>query len=506
MSTGADRIVGFVKLIATLKYLALNIASPVVNLTSMFVTLPASLAQYTKYSGAFKNKDGKEFDIKIPPMKLRHVPVYIGKALQMFVAYKWGDKKSLPPEVIRLFDDVAINGWARAQFNEDVLAWLQSKPMRIYRKAINISMYLFSVSEQINRVASIGSAFIYMAEQAKRQGVILDNKTIDTLAEHAKGVSDWANGQYGDIGTPYLAQGDNIGANVLRSGYTFLKFPHTVLMQLHDLTKLKNYKAAAWLVMAPTILAGVGANPLYNIAMQPLMWLWKKLFQTDDPEQGFYDFMQANFGIGEWVKEGVFDKTTGLSIKRSLAIDIPSITNSIPSSLYRDIKNGATDIWNKQYGRAGEAIAPRLISAPMRAYREAKEGITSTKSVPQFYGKERIKPTVPQVVARGLGFTPLAISQKQEAIFRGKQVQKNYADMKSAINERYRKYFLVPVDKRDRKDLVEIMKDVKKFNDRIVKNNLQGSIGKINQTTLSRARNIKPTRYERMRETREENK
>jgi hypothetical protein len=506
-TTNADRIVGFIRMFATLKYLALNLASPLVNLTTMFTSLPSAMAHDTKFKGTFKNDDGTETSIDIPAMKLRQVPMYITKALNAYVTFKWGDKGKLSPELLRMFDNVVNNGWARAQLNDEALMWLQSKGMRAYRKAINASMLFFSLSEQTNRIASIGAAFIYMSEQAKRQGSNMNNETVDALSHQAKVVSDFANGQYGDVAAPYLAQGDNISAHAIRAGYTFLKYPHTYLMQMNRLARAKNYRAATWMLVAPTILAGIGANPLYNIMLQPLLWLYKKLFGVDDPEQGFYDFLDANFnGSGEWIKEGLFDKTTGLSIKRSLAIEIPTVSSSIPVSLYKDIKNGVGSAFDKEWGRMGEAIAPRVINAPMRAYRESKEGITSKASAPKFYGKERIRPTVPQAIARGFGFTPLEISKKQEAQFRGTQIEKEYSARRSAINERYRKYYLRPAAERDKADLANIMKDVKKFNDRIKANGMTGSISRITYTSLQQARNVKPSKFERMRETREKQK
>jgi propanediol dehydratase small subunit/type III secretory pathway component EscR len=496
-----DGLINGIRAFAAVKYLGLNVMSCMVNYTTLLTSVPANMNQETKYEG---DDFGKR--IKFKGMSLTSAPQYIGKAWQYYAQYKWGDKKKLPPEIIDLFDTIKNKGWNNAQFNETALAYLQSKVPAQIRRIIMASMKMFAYSEQMIRVASIAGSYIYMAEQVKRQGGKITDSGATLLADRAHGTSDFANGVYGPIAKPFYMQGGSLGAKALNSSYIFLKFPHTYMMSMYDLgVKKHNYQAAAWMILMPTILAGVGANPLYQLSL-PLLWLIKALTGSDDPEKGLYDFLNENlFGIGDWLEEGAFGKVTGINIRRSLAIELPSLVDNVTMSVFKDLWEAGKYFGKGEIGRAAERALPRVIASPIRAFREAEEGITTRSNTPLYFGKERIYPTKLQTIGRMAGINPMEIERKRQEVYKGQKLVSEYNQRKQDISNEYRKYFLKPADKRNAKDYQKIMQDVKKFNQRLKEHDLLGIIPPITGVSLKTARKrmLKPSKYELMRARKE---
>jgi hypothetical protein len=301
-------------------------------------------------------------------------------------------------------------------------------------------------------------------------------------------------------------QGGSLGAKALNSSYIFIKFPHTYMMSMYDLgVKKHNYQAAAWMILMPTILAGVGANPLYQLSL-PLLWLIKALTGSDDPEKGLYDFLNENlFGIGDWLEEGAFGKVTGINIRRSLAIELPSLVDNVTMSVFKDLWEAGKYFGKGEIGRAAERALPRVIASPIRAFREAEEGITTRSNTPLYFGKERIYPTKLQTIGRMAGINPMEIERKRQEVYKGQKLVSEYNQRKQDISNEYRKYFLKPADKRNAKDYQKIMQDVKKFNQRLKEHDLLGIIPPKTGVSLKTARKrmLKPSKYELMRARKE---
>ena len=145
---------------------------------------------------------------------------------------------------------------------------------------------MFGAVEKANRAMTIFAA--YKAMQEKNPGA-----SESVIWEKAKEVSDYAHGVYGKETRPAWTRGK---MNPLVLPYTFAKFTHNYMLNMLELGwTQKEYKAAAYLLLSPAVLAGAGAT-----VATPILMALAKAFGAggDDPEEEFYAWADKNFGSG----------------------------------------------------------------------------------------------------------------------------------------------------------------------------------------------------------------
>ncbi|MFH1082040.1 MAG: LPD1 domain-containing protein, partial [Pseudomonadota bacterium] len=139
----ADRVIGTLKGLAVWQYLGFRVSSAAVNTTALVTNVPASM----------HGRGG------IPFAKgLAHV----GKALAKYGKYRFG---TVDPETKKVFDEIKRQGWDAPKLNQEAFDVLQGQLGKGYGNALKASMWVFGVTEQMNRAATIAGAYWAMKEQ-----------------------------------------------------------------------------------------------------------------------------------------------------------------------------------------------------------------------------------------------------------------------------------------------------------------------------------------------------
>ena len=473
-----DRVMGTVKGVAVLKYLGFRLAAPAVNMTALVTNVPATMNGYAD----------------IP---LHRAPDLLAKAVTKYGAWKV-NPGSVSEDTQKALKRIYDKGWHKAQFNMEAVNVLKGKFGRGYGRLIDASMAMFGVTEQINRVATILGAY----DGIKKTRPEL---SFEKQMELAKEVSDKAHGTYGKPNYPELARGSGIGGQVLKSAYVFKTFTHNYLATLKELGwDKKNYKAASWLIASPALLAGTTAS-MVTPAMMKMVNLALKLWDKDedDPEEALYRWMYENAGenAGKFTEQGLFG-LLGLDLKGSLQVNVTDIPTDLfeilgaPGSMIKDIGYGIGDLSQGELDRAFERLLPNAFAAPIKAYRERTEGVTTHRNTPVYWGNEPLKSSALDAWLRALSFNPAELSSKKGQLWREKNIEKEYQERRSKINERIKDFVLKPQNKKTKKEWADIMTDVYEYNQRLKRNNMLGILNPITSKSIDTyiKRTFKPSK------------
>lgn len=479
-----DRITGIAKAIAVLKFLAGPTvwASPFINLTTLATSVPASMHYYAGV-----------------PMKA--VPRMLGKASKDYVLFRNAlrkgesirdlEKKGVHPATIQFMEEIVRGDLDRAQFFNDIVTGAQGKLGAFMNKFMNswFGMKIFEETERLNRGATMIAAFNYLVEKNNIKGNMnTESKEFKQMEEMALKVSGKAHGLYGKSATPYWGQGKGVAARSAKSIYTFMKFPHTYLENIYDLLgESKNdpqaRRAATYMILAPVILGGMGAEAVSGVVFgvdkaigqvvgaEPLMNLVKAVTGDDDPEESFYELVEDMFGqtAKTFAQEGLFGTISPVSIRRSLAIELPSIQQNVPVSLYNDFKGGISALFQGDLYRGVEKLSPRFIASPVRAYREYTQGATTKGGQPIWYGKDIIKPTTGEFLGQFVGFTPATTSRQKEEVFKLKQISEQYREQRTEIYGKLRRLIVESDGNPKQRDINKLKKEIVEFNKKVIK-------------------------------------
>jgi len=454
----SDRVIGVIKGITVLKYLGGRLSAPLVNLTALITSVPASMNGYAN----------------IPIHKTFGL---IGKAMDEYAKYRFGNREEMDPDLVRLFDHIYEKGWGTPQYNREALSVLKSKFGSGWNRVIDYAMLLFGATEHLNRVSTIAGTYIGLKEQKVRM-------SRENMLMTAKKTSDRAHGIYGKATIPHYAQGKNIASYAIKAFYVFSKFSHTYLQNMYQLGfKQGNKKALTYMMLAPAIISGYAAAP---IVVEVLNIALSRLLGVDDPEEDFYSWLGENLGelASDFARFGLFGVLLGVSLKGSLRIDmhrgipttLPELVGA-PGNVLTDIWHGGKDIIKGRPYRGIEKLAPRMVGQPMQAIREYREGVTTRLGVPKYLGKERMEPSMVDSVLKFLTFNPAGIAkQKEQKWSETKKVQK-YQGMRTEIYALIRDYYNKPASQRSKARWAEIMLKVDDYNDRVSEKDLVGIRG-----------------------------
>ncbi len=500
----ADRVVGIAKGLANFKYLGFRVAAPIVNLTALITSVPAAM---NGYAG-------------IP---LQTTFKWLGKGADLFRQYRHPETWDiLPAEIREAFKIIQKKGWAESQYNKEAMAVLKSKVGRGWNMAMDAAMWMFGLTEQLNRVSTIMGTFAAIRERetgkaqgAERKGPLTDKEkeAVGKAMETAKRVSDRAHGVYGPGTLPSIAQGKGPAGWIIKSLYMFKKFQHNYLQTLYELGwKEKNWKAASYMMVAPTLLAGVGALPL-PWAWEAMMGIIKRLLGVDDPEEKFFSFMESTLGeyIGGIPRQGIAGMA-GMDLRGSLGmgkIDVP--TNMVellgaPGSVLNDVYQGGANILKGNVWKGAEKALPRAAGTVMQAAREATEGVTTRTGAPVFFGKDQIKGDLGDFVLRSLSFNPASIQRMKDIKWSEKETELAYRDKRGDINSHFLQFYLQPAGDRDKGDLVDLVEMIREYNNRIRSHGLTGVEPMITSESIKTyiRRNLRPGKKELVKDVRRE--
>lgn len=442
-----ERVIGTARGIASVWYLS-GIASGVINMTALATTVPAAMKTYGGISM-----------LRAPHLLMKGVNNYVKSLLWR----KFGKGSAMQGDDEWLFSEIARRGWDESLQNTEAVSVLQNNLQRGWNRIIDVFMSVFSITERINRGSTIAATYYGLREKGLSR---------EDALERAKDVSDKGHGVYGKENLPSWARGSNLGAQVSRSFMTFKTFSHNYMQIIGEMLSKKEWNAAGWAIFSPTIFGGAAAS----LATIPLNLLAKAIasaipgWDTDDPEEDFYRWLESEFGeTSSNVARAGLPTLAGINLKGSLAIQlgIPTSISEVigaPYSLMEDFFYGARNLVHGDIIKGVEQITPRLISSPIRGFREATEGFTTRSNMPVYYGNERLRSDWIDSLYRLLSFNPSDTSLKRERQWKETVSEKKESEQRSVIYAKMRRFML---NRGSKSDWLDILNDVNDYNARI---------------------------------------
>jgi len=483
-----EKYFAMARALVAVKYMGLSVFSGGVNLTSLATSSPVVLNNYVK-------------------MPINQAPEYIKRACELYLIYKKNPDKLVPmghPGLAALFQEMQYKDWNRSEMNEEASA-VGIRSMKWIDSAIRGSLIFMRLTEEMNRLATMGASYLYMEDMYNKGYVALNSssnapdinvftnlrrvteykkniyniKLVDnneTTGLHelyvdiAKETSDVANGVYGQSNKLYRAQGKTGFAKLVASQAMFLKYIHTQLLNFAENGyEFKNKKNAIYMILAPVILGGLRASPIWGPISPMIYKLIQFLTGDDDPEEEFYRMVGNEMGKDpeRFMRDGLIGTFTPVTIRNSLAFQMPTPMSGIPYSLYKDVTNAATLTIEGDYGRAIERANIRAVSSALRAHREYTQGATTLGGKPFWLGTEQIKPTFTQAMIMVFGGNPVEYSYKKEQLWKDQIIQRRYTTKRHKINSKF-----IKADSPS--DWQNAMDEALKYNQTIVNHRLFG--------------------------------
>ena len=313
----------------------------------------------------------------------------------------------------------------------------------------------------------VGTTMLAAYRVARERGM-----SHNQAAEVAKEASDKAHGVYGKATMPMWAQGNNPAAKVGQMMYVYGKFSHNYLQMLYDMgLKKHNIKGAMFAFLSPLVLAGGAALPFKDALFGIAGVILGALGEDKDPEKWVWDTIRKHLGPGaEQIGRHGLTGAMGVDISGSLSIGVGVPKNFIDLSgaiggAANEIIEAGESIRNKQYGKAAEHLLPTGLANPLRAAREAKEGV-STRNNRRVWD-EKGRPYVPETgatAARVFGFRSAKQAVLSERTWEGHRQQADFSKKRDSIYEQYRAWLL---GGRDREEYKEIVRAVQDYNRKI---------------------------------------
>jgi len=480
----ADRIVGTLKGMAVVWYLGARVSSAAVNLTNMVIGVPATMV------GELSDKASK--------ISFRQAFKHIWNAGIAYGKFRAGKLKNIGQA--DLFQEIEKRGWDAPQFNMEALNALQNKYGKAWGQVIDKSMWMFGVTEKINRATTIGANYMALCKKNNVRLRDTSGKLNEKLLLKARNASDVAHGVYEKGNRPYHMRGEHIGARVLQMAYVFQTFTHNYLQEMIRLGLVKKqYGAAAYMALSGGVIGGLGATVPIGIAKAIAA-----LFDADDPEEEMIKWAEDAFGGGKLARYGL-PGLLGISLKGSLAtrFDVPETTLDwfgAPGNVVADIWDGTKNLTKGFYREGFEQIAPVAARNISRGLRESKEGVTTRSGSPVFFGKDRLKGNSYDMVLRWLSFNPTGISEKREIQWNEYKTMGRYKEKRSELYKRYKRFYSKPPGKRNTKDKVDILADIRDFNIEVKRKKISRIVRPITKRSIKQSmRSLKPSKRERER-------
>jgi hypothetical protein len=354
-------------------------------------------------------------------------------------------------------------------------------------------MIAFTVTERLNRGGTVAAAYYGLREQGLGQ---------EEALTQAKKIADTAHAVYGKENLPSWARGSGWAGQIARSAYMYKTYAHNYLQILAEFGMEKEWKALAWLLVSPAVLAGSVASPLMSAVFGAA-----GIGSPDDPEEQMYDWLKTEVGApAERVARYGVLGLGGFNLKGSMSMNLTDIPTSIgdilgaPASMVKDVGESATSLAKGDVVKSAEKIAPRFVAGPIRAYREKTEGVTTKSNQPVFFGADRVRADWYGAALRSLGFNPARTAAMAEKQWHEKLSEKEYTEARSEIYSQVRRYFLQEPRKRTKADWTEIMEQINEYNARLERGKNQ-AIPKITGRALKTlvTKMEKPARKELLR-------
>ena len=456
------RFIGQLKALTTFMFLSGRIGSAAINATNQVLGVPATISTHTKTSLI---QAGKEIT-KATAQYYLYRAANTQSKLKATIFSKTSAKEKLDPDYKRIFEYIEAKGWDKAHFNTELYRSIQNTiPLKI-EQFLTWSMGFYGGVERVNRATTIAAAFkAYKSSTQKDEFNLSDDK----LFSLAKFTSDRAHGIYGPATKPSLVQ----KYEILDLPYTFQKFTHNYLLNMHDIGfNHKDYKAFSYMLLAPAILAGVGSS-----AIAPMVAVLATLTPGIDPdswEEDFYAWLAKISGgdidsfLPASARHGLVGSMLNVNFKGSMALRMPykADTESLlgaPGGVFTNFKDAFVAFSNKEYFKAAEKLFPSALSSPIKGYREYTHGVSTPRNTPMYFYDDAIKLSEFEFLLRLMSFNPSRPSAIREVQWNEKQVQIKYEKRRQNIIQRLN----LSLMHEDPEDLPSIYKDIQDYNNDI---------------------------------------
>ena len=492
-----DRVIGYGKAAAVFKFLGFRVASAAINQTNMALAVPATISAHadmslTKAWGYTTDAAHKYTLYRLEQLKLTGK---LTKEIENWIN-KFTTKGTLTNRDRALFGKISELGWDEAQFNHEAARVIAGKLSRGINLGMQAAMYMFGATEKANRAMTIFAGF--NALKTSKNG---KSKSDLAVLKAAKHISDRAHGVYGSMAKPWLIQKWR-PADLL---YTFMKFQHNYLLNSIELgMKYDNWKASAYMMFAPALMAGLEASLVIKLGF----WLYGAAFDIEEPEEELYQKIDDEFGFGGFVsrfaRHGGVGAFAHINLRGSLQMNQPFPTRiqdigGAPGSIIGEVMAGSKHVAQREYWKALEDFSPTAIGSASKGIREYIQGVTTSQYAPVFYGDEQLRGTPVDMAVRFFSFNPSFISAVREKQWREDRVREAFADARSDIKSQLIHYIQVGAD--DPEWWADIEKMIYVYNARAFEADPKFKLPVIdndwvvNQITLS----FKPDVYERIR-------
>jgi len=439
--TRVTRVIGYLKALAVLKFLALRVSSAAINMTNMVAAVPATLAGHSGQSITRSMGHITEAATKYA--------IYRAKMLGVTTGEKMPKQTGILSDADKaIFDRISELGWDEPQFNHDAAKVIQDWAGDIWNSIMSKGMYLFGATEKANRAMTIFAAYKAHQRMAKKNGVTTNAEQLFRLAKHT---SDRSHGTYGKTAKPWWVQ----KVPPLDLLFTFQKFQQNYALNAIELgvkygdnknaISPAKWKNSLYMLVAPAILAGAGASIITKL----LALLWP----GDDPEEDFYNWVDETFGEGElasrFARHGLSGAIFGVNLRGSLQMNNPIPTEpkemlGATGSIVEDMYNGGVHLKRGEYYKAIEDFSPTAIGSAIKGKREKEQGITTKDYAPVYYGNQPLRATGVDQIRRAFAFSPSRISAIREKQWKEDQVRREYgkrrADIKARLLHHYAQF------------------------------------------------------------------
>lgn len=487
----SERIVGFIRGLAALKYLS-RISTGLVNLGTLATNVPAVFHADAKVSFA----DG-----------LKQLGIAATRYGNYLMYKKYGKGSRPGTEDVWLFGEIERRGWDSSLVNREATGVLRTWFGKKWKWISEKMMFSMELTERFNRAVTIAAGYRLLVA---KHGGPLSGQEKSAYLEQAKEMSDKAHGVYGKTNLPSWARGSSAGAQALRSFYVFKPYGHNYMQELYNLgVNQKDRKAFAWMLLSPMILAGPSATLAWNlmpVAVRAVCAVFG-IEPPDDPEEALYRWVEEEFGgtasrIARYGAGGA----AGINLAPSMSMMFTqdSIPKNVwdlfgaPGSAVKDLAEGAGSMARGDVLKGLEKLSPAMIAAPLKAVREYSEGVTMENNQPVFYGDRPLKATGSQSLLRMVGFNPAGLSEKRDRQWSERLTAREYSDVRTEIYARLRRYYRNPA--RSAEEYAGLVNMIREYNARVRRNRPHGvTLITSRQLKTLRRRLVTPPKAERMR-------
>jgi N12 class adenine-specific DNA methylase len=411
-TTRLDRISGRVRTAAFVWYLAGQLKSPIVNFTQNWILGIPLLEKEMKLTG---QKGGRG---------IYH------KAMKDVGFRKYSDQDK------RFINEMAERGITGDQLTKEITGQTTAEAGKLYETAITILAKPFSLSEIFNRKVSGLARF--------RAAIAAGDDYRTAFDKSRKFIFD-VHFLYGKLNAPSGARGGTPGAAILRTSLTFRNYTFNFLHAMKGMLSERDFSTVAKAMTYMALLGGASALPFLDGFLDMLERItgvpWRKNVKKELELAG--GEILANVGI-----QGL-PALIGADIGGSLRIHFPDITQpgklieesvfGVYEGLALKAVNSVKAAYTGQITRAFEIASPTFIERPLKALRQSKEGLTTTrgKVIKDPTGKA-IMPTTSENIATGLGFRPSRLARMSDHYRQFGNIKKYYSDWRSDIFTKFR--------------------------------------------------------------------